>query len=78
MLEEEDIVMFGHPNGKCIKPGEIVTEIPSSEFSFVVSKSWHLVNLHWSGNTEGGCCFALVGPLGTFCPSCFALYLNCY
>ena len=36
MIEVGDVITFGHPNGKKIKPGER-SEQNDSEFSFMVS-----------------------------------------
>lgn len=35
-LEEGDVVMFGHPCGKDIKPGQPATYVADSEFEFLV------------------------------------------
>ena len=35
-LEEGDVIMFGHPHGKDIKPGQTATSVIDSEFEFLV------------------------------------------
>ncbi|KAI0220925.1 hypothetical protein LSAT2_027624 [Lamellibrachia satsuma] len=42
-LEEGDVVMFGHPCGKDIKPGQPATYVADSEFEFLFQKVDHLV-----------------------------------
>ena len=37
MLKEGDVIMFGHPHGKDIEPGQPATYVTDSEFEFLVS-----------------------------------------
>jgi hypothetical protein len=38
VIQEGDVVMFGHPHGKTVKPGETLVSPIQSEFCFVVRR----------------------------------------